>query len=89
MNIYFHLVVHSYYKQVKSIAPDVSETVSRQPSALSFTKPDPSQPATPLAQYILQVPTLPSIHYPPQKRVSKLDNSTERLGSTVSWVEKI
>jgi hypothetical protein len=91
MNIYFHLVVHSYYKQVKSIAPDVSETVSRQPSALSVIKPYPSRPATPLAQYILQVPTLPSIRYPPQKKLSKLDkdNSTELFGSTVSWVEKI
>jgi hypothetical protein len=89
MNIYFHLVVHSYYKQVKSIAPDVSETASRQPSTLSVMKPDLSQPASPLAQYILQVPTLPSIHYPPQKKVSKLGNSTEHLGSTVSWVEKI
>lgn len=91
MNIYFHLVVHSYYKQVKSIAPDITETVPRQLSALSVVKPYPSLSATPLTQYLLQVPTLPPIHYPPHKKLKKPDNDnrTEHFGSTVSWVETI
>jgi hypothetical protein len=91
MNIYFHLVVHSYYKQVKSIAPNVTETAPRQLSALSVVKPYTSLPTTPLTQYLLQVPTLPPIHHPPHKKLKNPDsnNRTDNLGSTVSWVETI
>jgi hypothetical protein len=90
MNIYFHLVVHSYYKQLKSIAPNTQETTTPRPdTALSVAKTYPSQPATPLTQYLLQVPNLPPIQYLPHKRLPKLGDAAgnEHFGSMVSWTE--
>jgi hypothetical protein len=85
INIYFHLVVQSYYKQQKGVTPGESKRVS----AWSVTKIYPSQPATPLTQYLIQVPNLPPILFPPKKKLPKMSDApgTEHFGSMVSWTE--
>jgi len=78
-------VVQSYYKQQKSVTPDEPNQVS----AWSVTKIYPSQPATPLTQYLIQVPNLPPILYPPKQKLPKMSDvpGTEHFGSMVSWIE--
>ena len=78
-------MVQSYYKQQKGVTPDEPKQVS----TLSVRKIYPSQPATPLTQYLIQVPNLPPILYPPRKKLPKMSNApgTEHFGSMVSWIE--
>ena len=78
-------MVQSYYKQQKGITPDAPKQVT----VLSVARTYPSQPATPLTQYLIQVPKLPPIHYPPKKKLPKLSDmpGTEHFGSMVSWIE--
>jgi len=78
-------VVQSYYKQQKGVTPDEAGQVS----AWSVTKIYPSQPLTPLTQYLIQVPHLPPILYPPKQKLPKMSDvpGTEHFGSMVSWIE--
>jgi hypothetical protein len=78
-------VVQSYNKQQKGLTPGGP----KQASAWSVTKIYPSQPTTPLTQYLIQVPNLPPILYPPKHKLPKLNNApgTEHFGSMVSWIE--
>ena len=91
MNIYFHLVVHSYYKQLKSIAPSVPEISTPVPPTAQSEKLDISPLTTPLTQYLLQVPTLPPIQHPSKKHHPRLENGSgdDPFGSTVTYIHDI
>ncbi|XP_069681122.1 uncharacterized protein [Periplaneta americana] len=79
VNSYFHLVAHSYYKQLRAVSPIVS--TSRQSSVLS-TKLDPAQRITPLTEYLLQVPSLSP--YKKMPTAAGAIPGSEHFGSVVS-----